>query len=104
VPLALDVHDNGRTILVRAGTAIVVTLPSNPSTGFEWKLLSHGRVVRLVVHRYVPPAKQIPGAGGRETWRFVAAARGTVAIVLGYLRPWRPKDVVRRFRVTLRVT
>jgi len=101
----LDLHDNGRTISVRPGAAIVVTLPSNPSTGYSWKLVAgDGRVVRLVSHRYVPPAKAIPGAGGHETWRFAAAAKGVVTIVLGYLRPWQPKHVVQRFRVTLRVT
>ncbi|HXR12520.1 MAG TPA: protease inhibitor I42 family protein [Gaiellaceae bacterium] len=103
--LVLGMHDNGRTLTAAPGTAIVVTLPSNPSTGYEWKLIaSDGRVVRLVSQRYLPPAKQIPGAGGRETLRFVAKARGVVTLVLGYLRPWQPKHVVQRFRVTLHVT
>jgi predicted secreted protein len=105
VAIILDAHDNGRTITVHPGTAIVVVLASNPSTGYRWTLLpGSGRFVRLVSHRYVPPAKQLPGAGGRESWRFAARARGVVTLALGYLRPWQPKHVVQRFRVTFRVT
>jgi inhibitor of cysteine peptidase len=92
-------------ILLPPGKATVVTLASNPSTGYEWKLLStNRRVVRLVSHRYVAPKVERPGAGGKEIWRFAARARGTVTLVFGYLRPWLPKQVVRRVRVTIRVT
>ena len=101
----LDMHDSGRTVSVRPGAAIVITLPSNPSTGYSWKLVAgDGRVVHLVSHRYEPPKKALPGAGGHEVWRFVAGVRGSVSLVLGYLRPWQPKHVVQRFRVLLRVT
>ncbi len=105
MPLILDIHANGETVGVHRGVTIEVTLPSNPSTGYSWRLVAgDGRVVHLVSHRYEPPAKAIPGAGGREVWRFVARLRGSVTLVLGYLRPWQPKHVVQRFRVTLRVT
>jgi len=105
VPLMLDIHANGETIGIHRGTTVIVTLASNPSTGYSWKLdAGGGRVVRLVSHRYVPPAKQVPGAGGREVWRFVASTRGATKLALGYLRPWAPKHVVRWFRVTFRVT
>jgi inhibitor of cysteine peptidase len=105
VPVVLTAHESGRTVSVKSRTAIVVTLPSNPSTGFSWKLLSKdGAVVGLVSHRYVPPKVARPGAGGREVWTFAARTRGAAAIVLGYLRPWQPKHVVQRFRALIRVT
>jgi len=105
VTVILDAHANGRTVAVGPGTAIAVTLASNPSTGYSWKLVAgDGRVVHLLSHHYVPPKKALPGAGGSEVWRFVARVRGSVSIVLAYLRPWQPKHVVQRFRVTLHVT
>jgi inhibitor of cysteine peptidase len=105
MPVALTAADNGSTVSVKPPTAIVVTLASNPSTGYSWKLLSKsGAVVRLVSHRYVPPKVSRPGAGGHEVWTFKAVARGTASIVLGYLRPFQPKQVVQRFRAVIRVT
>ena len=91
-------------ITLPPGETTVVTLASNPSTGYRWKLLAtDARVVRLVSHRYVPPKVARPGAGGKELWRFVARAHGTVTLVFGYLRPWLPKEVARRFRVVIKV-
>ena len=105
MPLTLDIHANGETVGVHRGVTIEVALPSNPSTGYAWRLVAgDGRVLHLVSHRYEPPKRARPGAGGREVWRFVARARGSVALVLGYLRPWQPKHVAQRFRVLLRVT
>jgi len=105
VPLILDMHANGETVGVHRGVTFEVTLPSNPSTGYSWKLVAgDGRVVHLVSHRYVPPAKVRPGAAGHEVWRFLARARGSVTLALSYLRPFEPKHVVQRFRVLLRVT
>lgn len=77
-------------IAVIKGKECTITLPSNPTTGYQWKLGNkpNSKVVSDVVSEYNAPAEPIPGRGGTETWTFMAAGKGTTAIVLKYIRPW----------------
>jgi inhibitor of cysteine peptidase len=75
---------------VQVGKQFRITLESNQTTGYRWQLarpLDQG-VVKLVSSRYIGPAKQIPGAGGKEVWVFKAVGRGKTRIHLEYVRPW----------------
>ncbi len=106
-PVQLAARDDGRVVRVAPGTPVVLTLASNPSTGYRWRLLAglDRRVVRLVSHRYLAPAKPgVVGAPGKEVWRFRAVGRGRVALRLDYVRSWQPGRPARRFRVELRVS
>jgi len=82
------------TVLSKKNPVYVLQLPSNPTTGYSWFLLSYDHnLLTLNSHRFVPPAKQIPGAGGHEEWTFVithAALSGSYVthIRLIYARPW----------------
>ena len=106
-PVALSGADNGRAVRVLPATPVVVRLATNPSTGFRWKLLVplDARILRLVSHRYqAPPAGSALGAAGLDVWRFVTVGRGRASLRLGYLRPWQPQQVAKRFRVDFRVS
>jgi len=84
---------------VVAGEVFDLTLQSNPTTGFRWDLAGpvDEAVVSLVEHRYMPPAKQIPGRGGSEVWSFRAVGPGETDIVLVYARSWeKGKPPARR--------
>ena len=82
--LHLTAKDNHRTFTVKPRTAIVVTLASNPSTGFQWKYKPSkggGKVVKLVSDRYVPPKKgSPPGAAGKEVWHLRAVGTGKMSM------------------------
>jgi inhibitor of cysteine peptidase len=103
--LSLGAADNGKTFTLPPKTAIVVTLPSNASTGYAWQLKPEDKsVVRLVSHRYLQPKKSVPGAPGNERWRFAAVGAGSVKLRLVYVRSWeKNKPPARRFGVTIRV-
>lgn len=105
-PVPLHAADSGRTIRVRPATPIVLTLPSNPSTGFRWRLLRplDRRVLTLVGHRYVAPKSALLGAPGTEVWRFRTVAVGTFRLRLGYARPSAPTRLERLFRLDFRVS
>jgi len=69
---------------------ITATLPSNPTTGYQWQLmkpLAEG-TVKLVRHMYRPPQTGLVGAGGQEIWIFRTTGLGETEIALGYIRPW----------------
>ena len=80
--LHLTVKDNGHSFTVRPQRAIVVTLASNPSTGYRWKYEPSkrgGKVVKLISARYVPPKSgSPPGAAGKEVWRLRAVGKGKI--------------------------
>jgi len=74
-----------------AGDSVVVTLCSNPSTGFQWSetaQISDETVLRQINHEFVSPEKDVPGAAGREVWTFEALRAGTSTISMEYSRPW----------------
>lgn len=105
-PIQLHAADNGRTVRIRPATPVVVTLPSNPSTGFHWKLLQplDRRVLKLLSHRYVAPSSNLVGVPGTEIWRFRTVKADVFRLRLGYVRPFAPKLVARLFWVDFRVS
>ena len=65
-----------------------VRLPSNPSTGFGWKVASYDReFLRLLRNRYQKPEQPRPGAGGQELFDFLSLKSGSTTIVFHYRRP-----------------
>lgn len=106
-PRAVTVTGSG-PVTLSVGDTLVVTLPSNPSTGYRWALDSAPSPVLLEPHgeaTYVPdPARTPrPGAGGTETFRYVAGAVGGTRAVLVYRRSWEAEDPTAP-RVTVEVT
>jgi len=89
----LDASANGRQVELQKGQTLVITLESNPTTGFRWEVLELEEDIlqqmgdpefKVSDPREPPP----PGAGGWETWRFEATNAGQTALKLVYRRPW----------------
>jgi len=86
-----------RTVRIRAGGVVTLTLCSNPSTGFRWESPRYDRsALALVRHSHRPPEVSLAGAPGSETWVFrtlpCSIARSLVCrssnVVLAYSQPW----------------
>ena len=78
-------------IEVPAGDTLVVTLGSNPTTGFRWSesaQISDQTILKQTGHEFVPPEGTVPGAGGQEEWTFKALKAGTATVSMEYSRPW----------------
>ncbi|MCE0461418.1 protease inhibitor I42 family protein [Pseudomonas uvaldensis] len=76
------------------GQNLILSLPSNPSTGYRWAVLdSAGGVLKALgpeVYRN-PEDAGIVGAAGVSTWRFQAFNPGTGRLRLTYQQPWAPE-------------
>jgi inhibitor of cysteine peptidase len=86
---------------------LVVRLPSNPSTGYRWKIRSGTEKVLSSVRRtYVPPRDTAPlGAPGTAIFRLRAAARGKTTLRIVYARPWESGvSPARTFTLRVRVS
>lgn len=90
----------------RCGETFSITLDSNPTTGYQWRLAGQfpARKLRLVKSSYRRPSGRLVGAGGREIWTFEALAAGRATLRFEYIRPWE-KDVpparTRTFEVAI---
>ncbi|MEX2255880.1 MAG: protease inhibitor I42 family protein [Acidimicrobiia bacterium] len=97
--------DSGTEIAVRVGDEFVISLESNPSTGYAWSVSQKPAGVRLVRDRYVAPPHPRPGSPGHQELRFVARATGSGTIELAYARSFEPDEPPERtasFPVTVR--
>jgi inhibitor of cysteine peptidase len=89
--LELDAGDNGKAVELEVGQVLVITLDSNPTTGYSWEATGeHGELVQAGEPEYKQRNrdKQRVGAGGQETLRFEAKKAGQVRLELVYHRPW----------------
>jgi len=83
--------DDGRQIEMEEGQTLVVTLASNPSTGYRWERApSEAGVLQQSGDAEFKQGnvKGLVGASGHETLRFKATRTGTTKLELVYHRPW----------------
>ena len=103
----VDASYNGGEVEVAAGGTIIVTLESNPSTGFSWALAENTDegVLEEAGNEFQiddPADPPIVGAGGHEIWTFKALKKGTSTISMEYSRPWEGGEKgVQTFELTV---
>jgi inhibitor of cysteine peptidase len=74
----------GESIQANAGEQFQVTLESNPTTGYEWKITTRpdAKVVTEKGSTFIAPSSSsVMGAPGTEVWTFQAVAAGNTNIV-----------------------
>jgi inhibitor of cysteine peptidase len=92
-PMPREISDaiDGARVTLAPGQDLIVTLESNPTSGFRWSLTRAADPVLTVVGEPTSatrPADGRPGgAGGVTTFRFRAAAAGTASLAFAYRRP-----------------
>lgn len=97
-----DKSYDGRTINLRVGGGVKLSLEENPTTGYRWEFLTKLEPVCVVVSdAYVAGGGAI-GSGGVHDWVFRAVAKGTASVKLGYRRPWE-KDTAPAQTFTLTI-
>ncbi len=86
---------DGKTVTLRKGDKLVVSLAGNATTGYEWQVKSVKRkVLSLSASKYVPDKNPsgVVGAGGVYKLTFHAAAKGQTTLRLIYARDFGPPD------------
>lgn len=73
------------------GQMLMITLPSNPTTGFRWMIRKDASNVLSPIGPEVytnPEDAGMVGSGGKSTWRFKAYQTGQGTLLMQYQRPW----------------
>jgi predicted secreted protein len=78
--------------------SLIVSLGSNPTTGFQWdeeaaiaQIIMGEPILEQVSHNYVEPQsgeEPLVGAPGKDVWVFDSKATGTTTVKFSYSRPW----------------
>ncbi|MDO9326379.1 MAG: protease inhibitor I42 family protein [Methanoregula sp.] len=82
-------EQNNATIAVMKGTTIIVRLPENPTTGYQWNLTTTPGL-NITSDTYVPSdtTAKLMGAGGTRIWDISATGTGEQKINAVYKRSW----------------
>jgi predicted secreted protein len=87
---------------VKSGKMFTVVISSNPTTGYQWKLLGGLDPSHAVFDRqeYKPLGRAI-GSGGRDVWYFKAAEPGTFTLHFAQFPPKTGAEPVMRLDFTV---
>ena len=81
-------------VQLKTGQNLILTLPSNPTTGYRWSIQdSAGGVLRSLSPEVYsnPEDAGLVGSAGQSTWRFQTFAAGNGRLRLTYSQPWAPE-------------
>jgi len=89
----VDEQDEGSEVELEQGQILVVTLESNPTTGYRWEQVENQESIleQMGEAEFKPSETGEPplvGAGGWEIFRFKAISAGQMTLQLVYHRPW----------------
>jgi predicted secreted protein len=88
-PINIGEQDANKTIELKTGETLVVSLDGNITTGFNWVPGSQNpALLKQVGEAEVTPASNLLGAAGKIVLKFEAAAKGQTILHLDYKRPW----------------
>jgi inhibitor of cysteine peptidase len=85
--------DLGGGVELAVGERLLLTLPDNPTTGFEWRYdWQPFDYLALLEDSYRPDQPVSVGSGGTRELLLEALQAGEVTVTLQYLRPWEGGD------------
>ena len=99
---SLTEADNGRTVDLRVGETVDVTLPENATTGYRWAVdrLDPGIVEANESKARYPSDRT--GSAGEATFSFKASEAGSGDVSLKYWRHFEgDSSITQRFRIRL---
>ena len=105
--IELDAQDDGSQVEIQQDQTLVITLDSNPSTGYGWERTESADDVLQQLgeaeFKQRPQARLRVGAAGQQILRFKAQKAGQTKLELVYRRSWE-KDVKPEKTFTVQVT
>ena len=105
----LNENNNGQDYSLAVGQTFILSLPSNPSTGYSWDFaqIYDNKLLELTAdNAYLDKENTgdlTVGQGGRSYWKFKALQNGTTELNLQYARPWESRQPAQTFKITINI-
>ena len=102
----IDEDDADSQMAFEQGQYLVVTLESNPTTGYRWEVVKNqDSILEQVGEVEFKPSEQsdppIAGAGGWEIFRFKPVSAGQMILEFVYRRSWEDIEPLKIFSVQI---
>jgi predicted secreted protein len=100
-------ENDGGQVELESGQILVVTLESNPSTGYRWEVAASGGSTECILEQlgeaeFISSDTSDPplvGAGGWEVFRFKPVNTGQMILKLIYHRSWEDVEPLKTFSI-----
>ncbi len=87
--LTLTQADKDKSIRVQQGDMVLIRLPENPTTGYQWVIEdTDEEILNLEDSDFTLPSDVGIGGGGERTLHFIAKSTGTTHLKLELRREW----------------
>jgi inhibitor of cysteine peptidase len=94
----IEVREAGSTVKATAGDRVVVRLPENATTGYQWSVAELGDGLEVESSELVLPTDVKPGAAGERVVSVRLGQTGRTRLVLHLKRQWE-SEPLERFHV-----
>jgi inhibitor of cysteine peptidase len=96
---------HGGAVSAKVGDHIVVQLPENPTTGFQWRAEpADPKVIQLQSDEFAQAASGAIGSSGVRTLRYLASGAGDTSVALQLARPWEANAPRSQFKIGVTVS
>jgi len=95
----ISAENNGGQVILKIGQTLILSLASNPSTGYTWEVVEIDEAILRQTYRGYKSDRPLPGAGGQDVWHFATQAEGRTTLSLRYWQPWEEVKPTRTFNV-----
>lgn len=105
-PLEINIEQAEHQATVKAGEALVLHIPSQPSTGYGWRVAESPTAEDMTDCRRTAEGGVSGLLGGwqKEEWRLQFARAGEYRVKFAYCRPWEAdQPPARSFTLVVRV-
>ena len=101
--MQVHVGDEDTSVEATVGDSLVIALPENGTTGYQWNVSATGDAVVVDSDEFAPPESGAPGATGRRMVTLRATRPGNAVVTMRLERPWETLAAKRRrLAVTVR--
>jgi predicted secreted protein len=98
----IEVREQGTRVTASPGDRIVIRLPENATTGYQWQVEHVDDPLELESSEMIPPTEAAPGAGGERRVVLRAGGSGQARVALKLERAWERQPTDRfEFDVTV---
>src|SRR5215469_10705015 len=99
----IEVRTSGSAITMSTADRIVIRLPENATTGYQWSIAQLGDPLEVVSNEMIPPGQMAAGAGGERVVIIQPSGHGHATPTLEIKRAWE-HDSIEKFQADVHVT